>query len=199
MTKKKDELMPPQRHKVYTVELPPRGRGRRDGALHAFGVELEEKMNYIRAAGHNVMLLQMFESRGAILVVDTQPVENPQAKMASRVIPLSAIMRQVSEEDSSPSMHPELHNILHGFSEYVVNNGIRHGSDKEASELSSFIGRALATTESEDISSMLTSLEEIVGYHAKECECDGEESCDILRFFKLAQTTLRSYLNQRLQ
>jgi hypothetical protein len=197
--KKKEDLKPPRRHEVYAVEMRPRGRRKHDVAFQEFAQELEERMNYARAAGHTLMMVNIIEGRGALVVMDTQPPENPLEALRSRAIPLSAVMPQpVPDEDDMPRMHPELHNLLSGFSEYVVRSGIKRGTDKEADELKSYIGRALSATGGEEIRQMLDSLKAVAAYHETNCD-DDKEDCDVLRFFKLAQETLSTYLNQRLQ
>lgn len=189
-----EELTPPKRHEVITVELPPRKRGKNDTALHEFGRELEERMNYVRASGATIMVMQILENRGAIIIVDLKQPE----PLRAQAIPLSAVMPTpppVDDDDGTPRMHPELHNLLMGFSSYVSHSGIKRGTDKEAEELKSYFNRALSSTGGEELRQMLDSLKAVTDYH--ENSCDDGTDCDVIRFFKLAQETLSTYLNQR--
>jgi hypothetical protein len=190
-----EELKPPKRHEVYAVELKPKGRGGSDRALQEFATELQERMNYVRGAGYNIVLMNLIEGRGMLIIVDTQPPENPLVKLHEQAIPLSAIVSSMAQRDDTPQLHPALGELLSNFKDYAVNSGLQQGTEKEKEKLESFVNHTFSRTGGEEIREMLDSLDKVIEHHKK---CEDSDDCGFRQFLELTRNTLSGLLTQKL-
>jgi hypothetical protein len=205
MSKTEDDLKPPEKkYAVVSVELKPKGvlgtYTKTDEALHAFAKDLEERMNYIKAAGWSIMHIHWVDERGVVLVCDSAP-EPPQMPFGVIPMPSPVPMGEPEGEDASgePELNPALARLINGFQAYAASVGVKRQTEREENELEQFMMKAMGLASTDTLLEFAENLEQVCVHHEKNCDRDSQSDCLAMHLYRLTQKKLRELAKSRLQ